>query len=46
MGLNIGLRLWLPQERLGDVPWLLPGIELVLLVALLTANPGSVANRA
>ncbi len=33
MGLNIGLRLWLPQERLGDVPWLLPGIELLLLVA-------------
>ena len=46
MGLNIGLRLWLPQERLGDVPWLLPGIELLLLVALLTADPGSVANRA
>jgi uncharacterized membrane protein len=46
MGLNIGLRLWLPQERLGAVPWLLPGIELLLLVALLTADPGRVANRA
>jgi uncharacterized membrane protein len=45
-GLNIGLRLWLPQERLGAVPWLLPGIELLLLVALLTADPGRVANRA
>ena len=46
MGLNIGLRLWLPQERLGDVPWLLPGIELLLLVALLAAAPGSVTSRA
>jgi len=46
MGLNIGLRLWLPQERVGNAPWLLPGIELLLLVALLTADPGRVANRA
>jgi uncharacterized membrane protein len=46
MGLNIGLRLWLPQERLGDVPWLLPGIELLLLVALLAADPGRVESRA
>jgi uncharacterized membrane protein len=46
MGLNIGLRLWLPQDRLGDVPWLLPGIELLLLVALLAANPGGGASRA
>jgi uncharacterized membrane protein len=46
MGLNIGLRLWLPQDRLGDVPWLLPGIELLLLVALLAADPGSLASRA
>jgi hypothetical protein len=46
MGLNIGLRLWLPQDRLGDVPWLLPGIELLLLVALLAANPGGAASLA
>jgi len=46
MGLNIGLRLWLPQDRLGAVPWLLPGIELLLLVALLAANPGGGASRA
>jgi uncharacterized membrane protein len=46
MGLNVGLRLWLPQERVGDVPWLLPGIELLLLVALLAADPGSVTSRA
>ena len=46
MGLNIGLRLWLPQERIGDVPWLLPGIELLLLVALLAADPGTVTSRA
>jgi len=46
MGLNIGLRLWLPQDRLGAAPWLLPGIELLLLVALLAADPGRVASRA
>ena len=27
MGLNIGLRLWLPQDRLVGVPWLVPAIE-------------------
>ena len=46
MGLNIGLRLWLPQDRFSGVPWLLPGIELLLLVALLAADPGRVASRA
>ena len=45
MGLNIGLRLWLPQDRFSGVPWLLPGIELLLLVALLAADPGRVASR-
>jgi len=46
MGLNIGLRLWLPQDRFSGVPWLLPGIEFLLLVALLAADPGRVASRA
>jgi uncharacterized membrane protein len=46
MGLNIGLRLWLPQDRFSGVPWLLPGIELLLLIALLAADPGRVASRA
>jgi uncharacterized membrane protein len=46
IGLNIGVRLWLPQDRLGDVPWLIPTIELLLLVALLAADPGRVASRA
>jgi hypothetical protein len=39
LGLNIGLRLWLPQDRLGNVPWLMPAIEILLLVALLPPTP-------
>jgi uncharacterized membrane protein len=46
MGLNIGLRLWLPQERLVGGPWVIPTIELLLLVVLLTADPNSVGDRA
>jgi uncharacterized membrane protein len=45
-GLNIGLRLWLPQEKLAGVPWLLPAIEVLLLVVLVASDPGSVASRA
>ena len=46
LGLNIGLRFWLPKDRLGNVPWVMPAIELLLLVALLAADPGRVASRA
>ena len=37
--LNIGLRLWLPHEPLVRTPWLVPGIEVVLLGVLLLADP-------
>jgi hypothetical protein len=37
--LNIGLRLWLPHEPLVGVPWLVPGLEVVLLSVLLIADP-------
>ena len=45
IALNIGLRLWLPSQGFTRVPWLVPAIEAVLLVVLLTGNPGSVAAR-
>ncbi len=45
MALNIGLRVWLPNQGAVRVPWLIPAIEAVLLVVLLTGNPGSVAAR-
>lgn len=41
MALNIGLRVWLPNEGAIRVPWLLPAIEGVLLAALLVGQPGS-----
>jgi uncharacterized membrane protein len=46
MALNIGLRLWLPSDRVIGVPWLLPTIEAVLLVVLLASDPSSIARRA
>ena len=39
MALNIALRLWLPQDAAIRVPWLLPAIEAVLLVVLITSDP-------
>ncbi len=44
--LNVALRLWLPEESTVRVRWLLPAIELVLLVVLLSASPARVARRA
>jgi hypothetical protein len=46
MGLNIGLRVWLPGEGAVRVPWLVPGIEAVLLAVLLFGHPGTVAKHA
>jgi uncharacterized membrane protein len=45
MALNIALRLWLPREGAIRLPWLLPGIEAVLLVVLVTSDPTGVAER-
>ena len=45
MALNIGLRVWLPNQGAVRVPWLIPAVEAVLL-ALLLAGPGSVARHA
>jgi hypothetical protein len=44
--LNVSLRVWLPNDRVISVPWLLPLLELALLAALLLANPTSDKRRA
>ena len=37
--LNIGFRAWLPSDRAVAVPWLLPAIEVILIVVLIVADP-------
>jgi len=44
LAVNVALRLWLPDESAVRVPWLVPAIEVVLLVVLLVSNLGNV-NR-
>jgi uncharacterized membrane protein len=39
IALNISLRLWLPDEPLVSVPWLIPVLEVVLFTVLLVAHP-------
>jgi hypothetical protein len=43
--LNIALRLWLPGEGFVRVPWLLPTIQVILVVVLITGRPTSLAER-
>ena len=43
--LNIGLRLWLPEETLVGVHWMLPVVELLLVFALLAADPARLSRR-
>jgi len=45
MALNIAVRVWLPREGVAHVPWLVPAIEGVLVVVLLTSNPSGAAER-
>lgn len=45
IALNVGVRIWLPGEGAVHVPWLLPAIEVALLVVLLTSNPSGLAER-
>ena len=45
MAINIALRVWLPGEGAVRAPWLLPAIEAVLLVVLLTSNPSGHVER-
>jgi hypothetical protein len=44
--LNVAVRVWLPNLAAVRVPWLLPALEAVLLVALLAADPRSIASHA
>jgi hypothetical protein len=43
--LNVATRIWLPHEGAARVPWLVPSVEIVLLVALLGGNPARRAQR-
>ena len=43
--LNIAIRVWLPREGAIRTPWLLPGVEVVLLVALLFSHPDRLARH-
>jgi hypothetical protein len=45
MGLNIALRIWLPREGIVNARWLLPAIEAILLVVLITSNPVGAEER-
>ncbi|HEX6763524.1 MAG TPA: hypothetical protein VF094_12055 [Gaiellaceae bacterium] len=46
MALNVGVRIWLPNQSAVRLPWLVPGVEALLLVLLLVSDPTSIARRA
>ena len=46
LGLNVGVRVWVRNDGLVRVPWLLPALEAALFVALLAAGPHSIARHA
>jgi hypothetical protein len=45
LALNIALRIWLPGGAPISVPWLLPTIEALLIVVLILADPGRLAEH-
>jgi hypothetical protein len=45
MALNIAVRIWLPAESAIRLPWVLPAVEAVLLVVLITSHPWGVVER-
>ena len=45
MAINIALRIWLPSESVAHLPFLLPAVEALLLVFLLTADPAHQDRR-
>jgi hypothetical protein len=45
IGLNIALRVWLPNEGAVRVVWLVPAVEAALLVLLLLSDPGNLAKH-
>ena len=44
LALNVALRIWLHGGSPIRVPWLVPGIEVVLLLVLFAADPGNIAR--
>ena len=44
LALNVAIRIWLPRDHPIRFPWLVPTIEIVLLVVLLTSHPGNVTR--
>jgi len=45
MALNVAVRLWLPSEGVAHTAWIVPGIEAVLVVVIVTANPTGAVER-
>ena len=45
MALNVAVRILVPQDGVIRVPWLLPALEGMLVVVLLTSDPSSAAER-
>jgi uncharacterized membrane protein len=45
LALNVALRVWLPDDSVVRVPWLLPALEAILLLVLLTTSPDTLAER-
>ena len=45
MAFTVAARLWLPGESASRVPWLIPSLEAVLLVALVASDPARLARR-
>jgi hypothetical protein len=43
--INVSLRLWLPGESFRRTPWLVPAVEIVLFVVLLTSDPTGAVER-
>jgi hypothetical protein len=46
MGLNIAVRVWLPEGAAVNLPWLVPAIEGLLLLVLLATDPMALARHA
>ena len=42
---TVAVRLWLPGQSAVRLPWLVPSLEVALLVALVAGNPGRLARR-
>ena len=43
--LNVAVRLWLPGDGLTRTAWILPGVEAVLLIVVVTSNPMGAVDR-